>query len=109
MSTGSIEINVNVEQKSCIYNAVNKSNNNLILQGLLQHVLFLPSEVEQDRHSPDQLKGLTEEQKQILIRCKPELLMHTLSEEAALGTDLCLSGGHKLKDNMFEVLKVDLS
>lgn len=37
------------------------------------------------------------------------LMLQALSEAAALGTDLRLSGGHKLKDNMFEVLKVDLS
>lgn len=36
-------------------------------------------------------------------------MLQALSEAAALGTDLRLSGGHKLKDNMFEVLKVDLS
>lgn len=106
---GSIEINVAVEQKAATVNAVNKSNSNLILQSLLQHVLFLPGEVEQHRHSPDQLKGLTEEDKQVRIRCGPEPPTHALSEEGALGTDLCLSGGHKLKDNMFEVLKVDLS
>lgn len=91
-------------------NAVNKShNNNLILQSLLEHVLLLPGEVEQHRHSPDQLKGLTEEHKQVPIRWGAELPTHTHPEDAALGTDLCLSGGHKLKDNMFEVLKVDLS
>lgn len=93
-------------------NAVNKSNNNnnnLILQSLLQHVLFLPGEVEQHRHSPDQLKGLTEEHKQVPIRWGSELPTHALPGEAALATDLCLSGGHELKDNMFEVLKVDLS
>lgn len=81
---GSIEINVAVEQKAATINAVDKSNSNLILQSLLQHVLFLPGEVEQHRHSPDQLKGLTEEDKQVPIRCGPEPPTHALSEEGAL-------------------------
>lgn len=86
--------------------SVNKRRKNLILQSLLQHVLFLPGEVEQHRHSPDQLEGLREEHKQVLSRsCSHTLLL----KKAALRTYLCLSGGHELKDNMFEVLKVDLS
>lgn len=45
-----------------LHQAVKRLSTNLIFQGLLQHVLLLPGEVEQHRHSPDQLKGLTEDQ-----------------------------------------------
>lgn len=44
---------------------VHQSEDHLVLQSLLQHVLLLPGEVEQHRHSPDQLEGLTGEQQTV--------------------------------------------